>query len=129
MANTQRKDGIRWALVTGAAGGIGEEICKKLAARGLRIAACDIQAEKAERVASSLGSTHVGLAFDVSDANDVAGAFDHIEGEYGPISVVVCAAGLLLFKPDGQRLLIKSTSLELWERSFAVNMRGVFLCA
>src|SRR3546814_18240638 len=43
--------------------------------------------------------------------------------------VVVWAAGLLLFQPDGQRLLIKSTSLEIWERSFAVNMRGVFLCA
>jgi len=47
----------------------------------------------------------------------------------GPIAAVVSAAGLLLFQPDGQRPLIKSTPLDTWERSFAVNTRGVFLCA
>jgi NAD(P)-dependent dehydrogenase (short-subunit alcohol dehydrogenase family) len=42
---------------------------------------------------------------------------------------VVCAAGLLLFEANGDRPLIKNTTLDIWERSFAVNTRGVFLCA
>ena len=38
------------------------------------------------------------------------------------------AAGLLLFQANGERPLIKDTTLDIWERSFAVNARGVFLC-
>ena len=55
-------------------------------------------------------------------------AFDDIETRHGPISVLVSAAGLLLFQDNGERPLIKDTTLDIWERSFAVNARGVFLC-
>ena len=43
-------------------------------------------------------------------------------------TVLVSAAGLLLFQANGERPLIKDTTLDIWERSFAVNARGVFLC-
>ena len=67
-------------------------------------------------------------AFDVSDEASVVAAFDDIETRHGPISVLVSAAGLLLFQDNGERPLIKDTTLDIWERSFAVNARGVFLC-
>ncbi len=130
MRQDQVDEGQRaLAMVTGAGGGIGAEICHKLALRGLRVVACDIDRSKAERVAATLGDPHLSMAFDVSNEGQVERAFDEVETSCGPVSIVVCAAGLLLFEENGDRPLIKSTGLETWERSFAVNARGVFLCA
>src|SRR5690606_36917783 len=116
------------ALVTGAGGGIGAAVCRALAAAGQRVVAADLDAGRARRVADELGRPHLAYAFDVSDEQAVESAFEDIEQQHGPIGTLVSAAGLLLFQPDGERPLIKNTSLELWERSFAVNARGVFLC-
>lgn len=117
------------ALVTGAAGGIGVEICRRLANRGLTVVVADLQQDKAQEVARTLGPSHLAMAFDVSDEAAVESAFSTLEAEHGPIRVVVCAAGLLQFESNGERPLIKSTDLDLWNRSMAVNATGVFLCA
>ena len=116
-------------MVTGAGGGIGAEICRKLGLRGYRVVVCDVNHGKAERVARDIGHIHLPMAFDVSNEKQVDRAFEEVEASCGPIGVMVCAAGLLIFEENGDRPLIKSTSLETWERSFAVNARGVFLCA
>lgn len=117
------------ALVTGAGGGIGAEICRKLAARGLRVVACDIDGRKTDALVQELGDGHAAMSFDVSMESQVQQAFDSVEAEHGPIGVVVCAAGLLLFQENGERPLIRDTSLDIWQRSLAVNATGVFLCA
>lgn len=117
------------ALVTGAGGGIGAEICRQLADQGYRVAVCDIDGERAQAVVRGLGDGHLARAFDVSLEDDVQEAFEAIESAHGPVAVVVCAAGLLLFESSGERPLIKNTTMDIWERSFAVNTRGVFLCA
>ena len=124
------------ALVIGAGGGIGQAICAKLAGEGQRIVACDINAGRAIQAIENLNGTHKNLkqphlirSFDVSSERDVIDAFASIEGEVGPIRVVVVASGLLLFEDDGSRPLIKSTQLDVWERSMASNATGVFLCA
>ncbi len=117
------------AMVTGAGGGIGAEICRKLAGRGFRVLVCDIDAKRAKAVADDLGGKHLWSAFDVSNETEVEQAFNDTETKHGPIGIVVCAAGLLLFEANGDRPLIKNTTLDIWEKSFAVNTRGVFLCA
>lgn len=118
----------RLALVTGGGGGIGATICQELARAGYRVVVSDVDAQRARRVADELGAPHSAHAFDVSDESAVETAFDQIEQAHGPIAVLVSAAGLLLFQPNGERPLIKDTTLDIWERSFAVNARGVFLC-
>ena len=118
----------RLALVTGGGGGIGAKVCRELALAGFRVVVSDLDAGRAGRVAEELGPPHAAHAFDVSDETSVERAFDEIETRHGPIAVLVSAAGLLLFQPDGERPLIKDTTLDIWERSFAVNARGVFLC-
>lgn len=119
----------RLALVTGAGGGMGAQICQRLAHDGYRVISCDISADRARAAVKDLGGSHGWRAFDVSAEDQVDQAFNAIEEDLGPIATVVCAAGLLLFQPDGERPLIKTTSLDLWERSMSVNARGVFLCA
>ncbi|WP_258130509.1 SDR family NAD(P)-dependent oxidoreductase [Achromobacter anxifer] len=118
----------RLALVTGGGGGIGARICHELARAGLRVVVSDLDAQRARRVADELGAPHAAHAFDVSDEASVENAFEQIEAQHGPIAVLVSAAGLLLFQENGERPLIKDTTLDIWERSFAVNARGVFLC-
>lgn len=119
----------RLALVTGGAQGIGAEICRRLAADGMRVAVTDLNVDQARQVAQSLrGDGHSAWRMDVSDEQEVDAVFARIEAEHGPVAVLVCNAGLLILH-DGQRLPIAETSLGEWERTHAVNTRGTFLCA
>lgn len=76
------------ALVTGAAGGIGEAIAARLAAAGLIVAAVD------RAPLASEGSVH-GYQADVSNSVEVAALVERIEEELGAIEVLVNAAGIL----------------------------------
>ena len=118
----------RLAIVTGGGRGIGEAVCRQLAKSGLRVVVADIDGDNAQRVASSLGSGHSGHAVDVTDEAAVSNLFDDVEAAQGPVSVLVCVAGALIL-PGGERPLIKDMTLDNWERSFAVNASGAFLCS
>lgn len=125
---TSRAPEQRLALVTGAGRGIGEAICRQLARDGLRVVVADLEGDNAARVAASLGAGHTACQVDVADEAAVAGLFDRVENAHGPVAVLVNVAGLLIL-PGGERPLIKDMTLDTWERSFAVNSRGAFLCS
>lgn len=118
----------RLAMVTGGGRGIGAALCIHMARSGFRVVVADIDHDNARRVASDLGTGHVARKVDVSDEGSVCSLFDEIEASVGPVAVLVCAAGLLIL-PGGERPLIKDMNLDTWERSFAVNTRGAFLCS
>ncbi|MHC5654055.1 SDR family NAD(P)-dependent oxidoreductase [Stappia sp. ICDLI1TA098] len=116
------------AFVTGAAGGIGRAVARRLAADGFRIIASDIDAALARDVAGSLpGSGHAGLALDVADEAAVADTLARVESEHGPINVLVAAAGLLILDENGQRRPIIETGMKEWDRTQQVNSTGTFL--
>ncbi|WP_437517321.1 2,3-dihydro-2,3-dihydroxybenzoate dehydrogenase [Sorangium sp. So ce1099] len=113
----------RVALVTGAAQGIGESVARALAARGAAVAALDANGERLGAVVADLrASGHRAAAFpvDVADAGAVDRAVDRVERELGPLEFLVNVAGVLRVGPA------LSLSDEDWERTFAVNTRGVF---
>ncbi len=119
----------RLAMVTGGAQGIGAEICRRLVADGMRVVVTDIQGDAAQVVAGQLpGAGHDSAQMDVSSETSVESAFARVEDKHGPVSVLVCNAGILILH-DGQRLPIAQTSLDEWERTHAINTRGTFLCA
>lgn len=119
----------RLALVTGGGQGIGAEICRRLAADGMRVAVADINGDNACTVARSLpGSGHSDWQVDVSAEAQVDSSFSSIEAQHGPVAALVCNAGILILH-DGQRLPIAEMGLDEWERTHAVNTRGTFLCA
>lgn len=126
---TEERDKARIAMITGGGRGIGERICIHMAQMGMRVVVADIDGGSARGVADALGrGGHEGHAVDVSDENAVASLFADVEERMGPVSVLVCAAGLLIM-PGGERPLIKDMTLDIWERSHAVNARGAFLCS
>lgn len=118
----------RLALVTGASGGIGKAVCRRLATDGWSVIATDLSAQAAAAVAADLpGKGHSGYALDVSDEDGVAALVAMIEARQGPIAVLVAAAGILILDENGQRRPITETSIEEWTATQTINSTGTFL--
>ena len=106
------------ALVTGARGGIGRAICARFVREGAAVFAADVEP------GGSLGregGEGVFLRLDVTRPGDVEAALAAVAEERGRLDVLVNAAGIEIEKT------IEETSLEEWNRIFAVNVTGMFL--
>jgi NAD(P)-dependent dehydrogenase (short-subunit alcohol dehydrogenase family) len=111
------------ALVTGGGSGLGAEICRTLAARGVQIIAADIQKESTEKLADELtGAGHQvqALELDVHDRAQVEQAVAEIYA-HGPLDILINNAGTDMTLPFDE------LSVEDWERVLEVNLRGPFL--
>lgn len=115
-------------LVTGAAGGIGRAVVRRLAEDGFRILAADLALDAARDALSDLpGEGHRAIAIDVADEAAVVHAFKSAEEVGAPVDGVVAAAGILLFAPNGERPLITEIELKDWNLTQSVNSTGTFL--
>ena len=111
------------ALVTGGAQGIGESIVRALSKAGVVVAMLDNNAVKLSSLANELkseGCKVEAFSVDVSDSKAVSTVVDLIEGDIGPIEILVNVAGVLHMS------LIESLTDEDWEKTFEVNCTGVF---
>lgn len=120
-----RLDG-RVAVVTGAAGGIARAIVERLLRLGADLVLLDINDAGMTALVQRLPATHhriLALHCDVSDAREVAGVAERVEREFGRCDFLVNNAGVL---PGASS--IEQQSLQAWDDSMAVNVRGVFLC-
>jgi 3-oxoacyl-[acyl-carrier protein] reductase len=79
------------ALVTGASQGIGYGIAKELAQEGARVAVSSRTREKIEAAASAIGAR--GYVHDTLDLDAVPGLLDAVEGDLGPIDILVTNTG------------------------------------
>ena len=111
----------RVAIVTGASSGIGQSTAEMLAERGARVALFARSAEKIERIARPFGERMIAVAGDVADLASIERLFSATESRLGHCDVLVNNAGTI----DVVQLV--DTTVEQWERTFAVNVRGVFL--
>jgi NAD(P)-dependent dehydrogenase (short-subunit alcohol dehydrogenase family) len=106
----------RVAVVTGGCGGIGTAICARLAKEGAHVYASDlVQGD------TSLPAGAVFEQCDVTAEDSVAALMKCVANEHGHLNVLVNAAGIEIEKS------IEHTSLEEWNRIFAVNVTGTFL--
>ena len=127
------------AVVTGAARGIGRAIALALAREGADVAVSDIArasdgstpydlSSKDELAATArqverLGRRSIAVPVDVTQAADVERLMVEVEGRLGGLDVLVANAGVIAAAP------VASTDEAMWDRIFAVNTKGVFLCA
>src|SRR5437868_4654792 len=84
----------RVVLVTGASGGIGQEVVRACAAESARVVAhFRRQAEPAQALARQLGPDCVALGADLSREDEVDRLFNQAEAALGPVEVLVANAG------------------------------------
>jgi len=102
------------AVVTGGANGIGLAAARALAAGGAKVWIFDLERERPEVVARTLGghACHVN----VTDRSSIDAAFD----ESGAPDIVVANAGMGVWAP------VDETATDDWNRVIAVNLSGVF---
>jgi NAD(P)-dependent dehydrogenase (short-subunit alcohol dehydrogenase family) len=115
--------GRRVAVVTGGGSGIGQASVARLAAEDFAVAVVDIDAEAATRAAGEAG---VGIGADVAEQVDVERAIGKVIETFGHIDVLVSNAGI---SGSATATVCHETPVEEWDRVFAVNARGAFLCA
>ncbi len=103
------------AFVTGGTGGIGAAICARFAAEGASVVAADLQqtAELAQGVDF--------VEFDVTREDMVKSSFAELENRWDKLDILVNAAGIEIEET------IENTTLEQWNRIFAINVTGTFL--
>lgn len=112
------------AIVTGAAGGIGVEVARVLAARGVAVAAVDLQEDRLRETVEKLAADGLPVtAFpaDVSAPSEVDALVEKVEHDLGPVDFLVNAAGVLRLG------LVDGYCYQDWATTFAVNATGVFL--
>ncbi|MFE6893534.1 SDR family oxidoreductase [Streptomyces sp. NPDC057694] len=111
----------RTALITGAASGMGEATARLLAAHGARVALLARREERltglAERIGAD-GGTALVVPTDLTDQASVDAAADRVHAAYGPVDLVVNAAGVMLPNP------IADGRADEWRRMLDTNVTG-----
>ncbi len=128
LAPPEREFSRQVVLVTGAAGGIGSAICRRVAQDGAHIVATDIDLAGAEELASYL-NTHFGdgraiaIKMDVTSEESVRAAFAQSALAYGGLDGIVSNAGI------ASSASITETSLGEWNKNWNILATGYFLVA
>lgn len=119
-----RLDG-KVAVVTGSSRGLGLMMAEGLAEAGSHVVLCARNLDACERAAMSIAGTGVQLLAarcDVSNPNDVRVLVERTLSRFGRLDILVNNAGYVSEEP------LEKVSLEQWNRTFAANSTGTFLC-
>ena len=111
------------ALVTGASSGLGRHFAKVLAANGATVALAARRADKLASLAGEIaadGGTAMAVACDVTDHDSVTAAFDTVEAQIGPVTLLINNAGIA---HGGSALDLEA---ETWRAVMATNLDAVF---
>src|SRR5687768_258518 len=90
----------RYALVTGAASGIGRAIALELAAAGAHLYLVDVDVQPLEQAAETVrrcGVQAITRVCDVGDPRQVAACVEHLQEQWGRLHVLVNNAGILYY--------------------------------
>ncbi len=120
-----RVDG-RVAVVTGAGGGLGEGICRSLAAAGAAVACVDLTREKSEARAEQVraeGGKAAAIACDISQRASVDAMAETVLSELGGVDILVNNAAIY------PTAVWNEMSEEQWDEVLATNVKGALLCA
>lgn len=124
----------RTATVTGGAGHIGSAIADALAELGANLVIVDMDASRAQSVASTIGAQRsvsaMPLAVDLEDETAVRSIPNRVVDELGRLDVLVnCAALVGTSGLEGWAVPIRDQSTKSWRRALEVNLTAPFVLA
>ncbi len=113
------------AVVTGGTRGIGRAIAERLLNEGAAVAICG---RSNESVDAALGALRplgrvIGMAADVTQADQVSGFFTAVDHEFGGLDILVNNAGQGVFGK------VADLTLEQWRANIELNLNGPFYCS
>ena len=115
-------------VVTGASRGIGAAAARLAAERGYSVCVnYRVDGAAAERVAGDVarrGARALAVQADVAVEADAVRLFETVDRELGPVTALVNNAGIL-----ERQMRLDAMDAARWQRVFAVNVIGAFLCA
>jgi len=115
--------GLRRAIVTGGASGIGFDVATRMISEGGTVCIWDRDAAALEEARATLGARTVVSKIDVSDAVSVERAMtEAVEAMSGVDVLVTCAA------ITGPNTSVAQYPLDEWRRVIEINLNGVFYC-
>jgi NAD(P)-dependent dehydrogenase (short-subunit alcohol dehydrogenase family) len=114
----------RVALITGAASGLGRVGAERFAAEGASVVIADLSAgDEAVEAITAAGGEAAYVRCDVTDGDSVKAAVDFAVDTFGGLHVLYNNAGVMLGEDDDP----VSTSIEVYERTMDINVKGVLL--
>ena len=120
-----RVEGKR-ALITGAAGGLGEAMAWMLAREGAKVAVTDIDGPRVQALAAAINADIPGAAFafahDVADEAQWASVIEAAVAALGGLSILVNNAGV-----GGPLTFVEADTVENWQRQYDINLKSVML--
>jgi D-threitol dehydrogenase (NAD+) len=108
------------AVVTGGASGIGSAIVDAFAAKGATVVVLDRAMQAAQRKVSQ-GSAAAAVECDVTLEQSVANAITAVSAQFDRIDILVNSAGIAVTDAA------EDLTIDSWDRTMAVNLRGAFL--
>jgi NAD(P)-dependent dehydrogenase (short-subunit alcohol dehydrogenase family) len=115
----------RTAVIAGVGPGLGESLARTFAAEGCQVALFARTATYIEDLAEDLPEPGEGLAVqtDLTDVDQIREGFETVRSAFGPVDVLVNHASAASWEG------LLDLSVEAFERSWAVNGRGAFVCS
>lgn len=119
----------RVIAVTGAGRGIGRSVVENLLERGAKVAALDVVIDDSMQTFISEANSNaddddccLAILCDITSEESVTKAFEEIVSHFGKLDGLCNVAGIIMEKP------LVETTMEDFDRTVAVNLRGTFLC-
>jgi NAD(P)-dependent dehydrogenase (short-subunit alcohol dehydrogenase family) len=113
-------------VVTGSTSGIGAGIAKRLSADGFAVVVSGPRPAEGDAICREIAAAGGTVSFHAADLEDPEACRELIDAavdRYERLDVLVNNAGIF---PIAE---IQDTTAEIWDRVFAINVRGAFLCA
>ena len=117
------------AVVTGADVGLGRAVASRFGREGAAVVAVDKNNRDGTTVADEIrkmGGCGIFVKADVSQEREVLAALEAAFREFKSIDVLYNNAAVLSYEHDAEA---HELSLDVWDQTMAVNLRGAFLCA
>ncbi|GAA0870207.1 SDR family oxidoreductase [Brevundimonas basaltis] len=118
--------GGKAALITGAAGGLGQAMARMLAREGAKVTLTDVDLAGVRALARAINADHPGAAFafshDVTDEAEWVSVIDQAVDAMGGLSILINNAGI-----GGDLVWSEQDTLRNWRRVQAVNVESIML--